>query len=151
RPPAQLAQPGWSAHPRSATCNGMIQDLFETGDNPTVDVGYIDGRVPYLAIDGIFRDPLAVRAAALTLPYTEGTAHDPGRVARVPPGDPSLVRFLQKLVSLVARDYLPGLPDLPGGGKPAGPRGVDTDFAITDVPPDRLSREQRRPHVDAVP
>ena len=129
----------------------MTHDLFATGESPTISVGHIDGQIPYLTIDGIFSDPLALRAAALTLPYAEGTAHYPGRIARIPPGDPSLLGFLKKLMSLVANDYLPRMPPLAGGGRPAGPRGVDTDFAITDVRPDLLSPEQRRPHVDAVP
>ena len=129
----------------------MTDDLFATGDSPTVSVDYIDGRIPYFAVDGIFRSPWAVREAALALPYSEGTAHYPGRVARFPPGDPSLTGFLQKVVSLVARDYLPRMPALPDGSRPVRPRGVDTDFAITDVRPDRLSLEQRMPHVDAVP
>ena len=129
----------------------MTHDLFATGDRPRVTVGYIDGRIPYFAVDGIFRDPVAVREAALALPYSEGTAHYPGRVARFPPGHPSLTGFLQKVVSLVSRDYLSCMPALPDGGKPTRLRGVDTDFAITDVPPDQLSPEQRKPHIDAVP
>ena len=129
----------------------MINDLFATGDSATVTVGQIDGRIPYFAVDGIFRDPLAVREAALALPYSQGTAHYPGRVARFPPGDPSLVGFLKKVVSLVTRDYLPRMPELPDGSKPTGLRGVDTDFAITDLPPDRLSPDQRKPHIDPVP
>jgi hypothetical protein len=129
----------------------MSDDLFATSDNPSVTAGPVDGRIPYFAIDGIFRDPLAVREAALALPYSEGTAHYPGRVARFPPGDPSLTGFLRKVVTLVARDYLPRLPAPPDGVMPTRVRGVDTDFAITDVPPDLLSPEQRRPHIDAVP
>ena len=89
----------------------MSDDLFATSDNPSVTAGPVDGRIPYFAIDGIFRDPLAVREAALALPYSEGTAHYPGRVARFPPGDPSLTGFLRKVVTLVARDYLPRLPE----------------------------------------
>jgi hypothetical protein len=129
----------------------MIQDLFAIGANPPIAVDHIDGQIPYFAIDGIFRDPLAVREAALALPYSEGTAHYPGRVARFPPDNPSLIAFLRKVVALVEREYLPRLPALPDGRKPTRVRGVDTDFAITDVPPGQLSLEQRMPHVDAVP
>jgi len=129
----------------------MTQDLFAIGNNPPIAVDHIDGRIPYFAIDGIFRDPLAVREAALALPYSEGTAHYPGRVARFPPDNTSLIGFLRKVVSLVEREYLPRMPTPPDGRKPARVRGVDTDFAITDVPPGRLSPEQRRPHIDAVP
>lgn len=129
----------------------MTHDLFAIGANPPIAVDHIDGRIPYFAVDGIFRDPLAVREAALTLPYSEGTAHYPGRVARFPPDNPSLIGFLRKVVSLVDREYLPRMPALPDGRKPTRVRGVDTDFAITDVPPDRLSPEQRKPHIDAVP
>lgn len=129
----------------------MTHDLFAMGESPTVTVGHIDGQVPYFAVDGIFRDPAAVREAALALPYSQGTAHYPGRVARFPPDNPSLIGFLKKVVTVVARDYLPRLPALPDGSKLTRVRGIDTDFAITDVPPDRLSLEQRRPHIDAVP
>lgn len=129
----------------------MTHDLFAMGDSPTLSIDHVDNRIPYFAVDGIFREPIAVREAALALAYSEGTAHYPGRVARFPPGNPSLIGFLQKVAALVQRDYLPRIPVLPDGGKPTRLRGVDTDFAITDVPPDRLTAEQRRPHVDAVP
>src|SRR5579872_3524608 len=129
----------------------MSGDLFETAAAAQLSGGYIDRRIPYLTIDGIFADPLAVRAAALALPYSPGTAHYPGRVARFPDGDPSLTELLRKLVGLVANEYLPRLP-LPGGGKASlQVRGADTDFAITDRHPSELTANQRAPHVDAVP
>ena len=129
----------------------MTDDLFATASNPAIALGHIDGQIPYFTVDGVFRDPRAVREAALALPYSPGTAHYPGRVARFPPDDPSLIGFIQKLLAVVTRDYLPRMPALPDGSRLTRPRGVDTDFAITDVPPDRLTPEQRRPHVDAVP
>lgn len=129
----------------------MTDDLFATGDNPKVSVELIDGQIPALAIDGIFKDPHRVREVALGLTYSPGTAHYPGRVARFPADDPSLIAFIRKVVALVGREYLPRLPALPNGQRPGGVRGVDTDFAITDVPPDQLSPEQRKPHIDAVP
>jgi hypothetical protein len=129
----------------------MSGDLFETGAAAQLSGGYIDDRIPYFVIDGIFADPSALRMAALALPYSPGTAHYPGRVARFPAGDPSLTEFLRKLVDLVAREYLPRLPSLPQGGRLTRVRGVDTDFAIIDAHPSELSALQRAPHTDAVP
>jgi len=129
----------------------MSSNLFATAATAQLSGGYIDGRIPYLTIDGIFIEPLAVRAAALALPFSAGTAHYPGRVARFPPGNSSLTEFLRKLVDLVTREYLPQLPTPPRGGQLARVRGVDTDFAITDTHPSELSAKQRAPHVDAVP
>lgn len=129
----------------------MSKDLFATGGAPLLSVGLIDGQVPYLTLDGVFADPLAVREAALALDYSEGTAHYPGRVARFPAGDPSLTAFIQKAAGLVTREYLPRLPVLPDGRRLSSLRGVDTDFAITDTHPDQLSALQREPHTDAVP
>jgi hypothetical protein len=129
----------------------MSQDLFATGDSPQLSGGYIDGRIPYLTVDGILAEPSAVRAAALALPFSPGTAHYPGRVARFPAGDPSMMELLRKLVDLVTREYLPRLPSLPGGERLSRVRGVDTDFAIIDTHPSELSAIQRAPHTDAVP
>ena len=70
----------------------MNEDLFATTAEAQLSGGLIDGRIPYLTIDGIFADPSAVRAAALALPYSSGTAHYPGRVARFPAGDSSCRR-----------------------------------------------------------
>lgn len=129
----------------------MNKDLFATGEAPLLSIGLIDGQVPYLTLDGVFADPTAVREAALALDYSEGTAHYPGRVARYPEGDPSLTAFIQKVAGLVTREYLPRLPALPDGRRLSSLRGVDTDFAITDTHPHRLSAAQRDPHTDAVP
>jgi hypothetical protein len=129
----------------------MTNDLFRTGSAPQLSVGFIDGRVPYLTLDGVFADARAVRRAALELNYSVGTAHYPGRVARFPAGDLSLTRFMEKLSALVMAEYLPRLPALPDGRRLSSLRGVDTDFAITDTHPDQLSAAQRQPHTDAVP
>lgn len=128
-----------------------IPDLFETGSDPRVSWGSIGARVPYLVVDGIFANPVAIREAALSLPYTRGTAHYPGRIARFPAGDPSLTAFLQKVTAFVSREYLPRLPQLPGGQRLSQVRGIDTDFAITETHPAQLSGNQRKPHVDGVP
>jgi hypothetical protein len=129
----------------------MGKDLFATGSAPQVSVGLIDGKVPYLTVDAVFADPHAVRKAALGLDYSAGTAHYPGRIARFPPGDPSLSAFIQKVAGLVSREYVPRLPPLPDGRRLSSLRGADTDFAITDTHPDQLSPAQRQPHTDAVP
>lgn len=129
----------------------MTRDLFATSAAAQLSGGYIDDRIPYLTIDGIFADPLGVRTAALALPYSPGTAHYPGRVARFPAGDPSLMEFLRKLVGLVAREYVPRLQPLGRGQLPSQVRSADTDFAITETHPAQLSAHQRKPHVDGVP
>ena len=129
----------------------MDRDLFATAAGAHVSMGYIDGQVPFLTVDGIFADPAGVREAALALPYSPGTAHYPGRLARFPAGDPSLTGFLQRVGALVTREYVPRLPPLPGGRKLSALRGADSDFAITETHPSKLSAEQRQPHVDAVP
>ena len=129
----------------------MSDDLFATATDARLSGGHIDGRIPYLAIDGIFADPSAVRAAALALPYSSGTAHYPGRIARCPPGDSSMTRFLRQIVGIVTSEYLPHLPSARTGKSLSRVRGVDTDFAITDKHPSELSPNQRAPHIDAVP
>lgn len=126
-------------------------DLFETGPSAVLDLGRIDGQVPYLTVDGIFADPVRVRETALALDYSPGPANYPGRVVRYPAADASLSRFLRKIIALVEGEYLPRLPELPNGARPSRVRGVDTDFAITDIQPDELSSAQRMPHTDAVP
>jgi hypothetical protein len=129
----------------------MTNDLFAIDAAAQLSEGYIDGQIPYLTIDNIFAQPSEVRTAALALPFSQGTAHYPGRVARFPPGNPSLTELLRKLVELVTREYLPRLPALQGGERLTRVRGVDTDFAIIDRHPSELSAIQRAPHTDAVP
>lgn len=129
----------------------MTSDLFAIAATAQLSGGVIDERFPYLTIDGIFADPGTVRAAALSLPFSAATGHYPGRVARFPQGDPSLSKFLQKVVDFVARDYVPRVPPLPGGRRLSRVRGVDTDFALTDTHPSDLSANQRVPHFDPVP
>lgn len=129
----------------------MSAGLFEIATDARLSSGIIDGRIPYLAIDGIFANPSAVRVAALALPYSTGTAHYPGRVARFPAGDSSLTRFLRQIIGIVTSEYLPRLPPARDGKSLSRVRGVDTDFAITDKHPAELSPNQRAPHIDAVP
>ena len=128
-----------------------MTELFASSDSAEANFDVIDGAIPVLLVDNIFRDPAAVREAALKLPFSPGTAHYPGRVARFPPGDPSLTGFLKNVLSLVQAKYLPHMPVLPNGARLTSFRGLDTDFAITDFHPDELTSKQRKPHVDAVP
>ena len=125
--------------------------IFATASNARLQPQWLGGEIPALLVDNIFADPLAVRQAALGLTYEAAGAHYPGRKARVPPGNASLTNFLRKVVGLVTREYLPTLPPLPNGRRLTAIRGVDTDFAITDLKPEELTQEQTRPHVDAVP
>ncbi len=62
-----------------------------------------------------------------------------------------MMEFLQTLVGLVTREYLPRLLSLPDGKRLARVRGVDTDFAIVDMHPSELDPIQSAPHTDAVP
>jgi hypothetical protein len=129
----------------------MSENLFATGPTPQLSVGYIDDRTPYITVDGIFAEPAALRETALALPFSPGTAHYPGRIARFPDADPSLTEFLRTLVGFITREYLPRLPSLPGGQRLTRVRRVDTDFAIIDTRPSELTATQRAPHTDAVP
>lgn len=125
-------------------------DLFATRPDARVELDRLGGEVPIITVDGIFADPHALRETALALNYGPGTAYYPGRIARYPDGDSSLTNFLRKVVALVERDYLPVLPPLRNGRKLTRVRGLDTDFAITELRPDELNSSQRRPHVDPV-
>lgn len=128
-----------------------MSGLFEWSDRAVTDTSLIDGRFPVITVDGVFRDPNALREAALALPYAPASTHYPGRLARFPSGDQSLAGFLQSVVSMVEANFLPALPPLPNGRRVTRIRSIESDFAITDVPPDRLSQHQRKPHVDPAP
>lgn len=128
-----------------------MADLFAISETASASFDSVDGRIPLLLVDGLFTSPLQVRETALDLPYSPGTAHYPGRVARYPAGDPALTGFLRTMTNMVTDQYLPRMPPIPGMPWPPKLRGVDTDFAITDRHPGELSPEQRKPHVDFVP
>lgn len=128
-----------------------MRDLFAISDTARVTVEFIDEHSTVLLIDNIFRNPHAVREAALKLEFVPGTAHYPGRIGRFPPNDPSLSSFLGQIGALVQSQYLPHLPTPPDGRRLTQLRGLDTDFAITDRHPGELSPAQRKPHIDAAP
>jgi hypothetical protein len=127
------------------------EDVFATSPSARAQFDRLGGEIPVLLVDNIFADPTRVRQMALNLPYAPAGAHYPGRKARVPHGNDSLTNLLRKLIALVTREYVPMLPPLPDGRRQSTVRGADTDFAITDLRPNELSREQSRPHVDDVP
>jgi hypothetical protein len=127
------------------------RDVFATGLEGRLQFKRLGGQVPVLLVDNIFEDPAAVRRLALSLPYEPAGAHYPGRTARVSESNESLTNLLRKVAALVTREYLPKLPPLPGGRRATVVRAVDTDFAITDLRPSELTKEQSRPHVDDVP
>lgn len=125
--------------------------MFATSAQPTARLEWLAQTIPALLVDNIYRDPARVRNTALGLSYEPGTAHYPGRVARLPPGDAPVIAFLRKVLALVNRHYLPHLPAFQGGRRLTAIRSIDTDFAIMDLHPEELSPQQRRPHIDAVP
>jgi hypothetical protein len=126
--------------------------LFATGHGIEARLDYLNNEIPVLLVDGIYQDPQAVRDWALALPYgSDAHAFYPGRVARPPEAEASLVGFLRKVVRLVTDAYLPRLPVFPDGRRLSAIRGVDTDFAVADLHPDELHPAQRLPHTDAVP
>lgn len=128
------------------------EPLFALNPNPRGFVRMLGGRLPVLIVDDVFQDPAGLRSIALGLPYKPAGFHYPGRIA-VPPGeDGSLARFLDAVLSLVNSEYLPRIPTIAFNDRPITAFGqIETDFAITDVHPDELSQDQRRPHKDPVP
>lgn len=126
-------------------------DLFAVNPKARAQLVPLYGQLPALLVDDIFVDPRRVREAALNLPYQPGGAHYPGRTARMPPENKSLGDFIRVVVQLIERTYLPALPAFADGSRLTKIRSVDTDFAITDLQPAELTREQSRPHIDGVP
>ena len=130
---------------------GKSHDLFATSDTAVPSGEYLNGEIPVLIVDGVYRDPLKVREAALALDYAPTDTYYPGRVASFPPDDPSLSAFIRKVVGLVQGAYLPRLPGFPNGKRLTAVSRVVTDFAIVDRRPSELHPFQTRPHTDAVP
>ena len=123
---------------------------LDAGARPSLQ--RVGGRLPVLIVDGFFKDPAAVRAAALRLPYHPPDYPYPGKLAELPGDERSRALFLGKVLDLVNREYLPRIPQITANGNPIRQFGrVHTDFAITDVHPDELAETQRKPHTDPVP
>ena len=126
-------------------------DIFAMAAQPRAQIAYLDGQIPVMLVDNVFADPLGVRTLALGLPYQPAGAHYPGRKAQLPEGHEGLERFLGEVRGAVERHYFPRIGALPDGRRPTAIRRVETDFAITDVHPSELTKEQTRPHIDHVP
>lgn len=133
-------------------CPAGAKPLFALNPNPRGFLRMLRGRLPVLIVDDVFQDPAEVRSTALALPYKPAGYHYPGRIAVPPSEDGSLARFLGAVLSLVNNEYLPRIPTIAFNDRPITAFGqVETDFAITDVHPDELTPDQRRPHKDPVP
>ena len=126
-------------------------DIFALAAQPQAQIAHLDGQIPVMLVDNIFANPLGVRELALALPFEPAGAHYPGRKAELPEGHESLGRFLGQVREAVTRHYLPRIGSLPDGRRPASISRMETDFAITDVHPSELTKEQTRPHIDHVP
>lgn len=127
------------------------EDLFATNDRAQLRGEYLDGGIPILLVDNIYRDPHRVREAALSLPYSAADTHYPGVVASYPADDPSLALFLRKIFSFVTNTYLPRLPRFPDGRQLPEVRTIGSDFAIVNTEPSDLKPFQSRPHLDPFP
>jgi len=126
--------------------------FFALNPDGRASLQLIGGRLPVLIVDNVFKDPAAVRSAALRLPYRPPDYPYPGKLADLPGDERSLAALLRTVLQLVNREYLPRIPPIAANGRPIRQFGrVHSDFAITDVHPDELSETQRKPHTDPVP
>jgi uncharacterized protein DUF6445 len=112
----------------------------------------VGGQIPVLIADDFYADPDAVRAHALSLPFAPPPYPYPGGLGAIDEANPSLAATRHAVLAMINRVYLPRIPPIQGGGRQINAFArVMTDFARTDVHPDALSADQRRPHVDPVP
>lgn len=126
--------------------------FFALNAGARLSLQLIGGRLPVLIVDDFFKEPAAVRSAALSLPYHPPDYPYPGKLADVPGDEQSRALFLGTVLQFVNREYLPRIPPIAANGRPIRQfTRVHTDFAITDVHPDELAETQRKPHVDPVP
>ena len=132
--------------------SGTGTSLFALNPDARPAMTLVGGRLPVLIVDGVFKDPRAIRSAALALPYEPPGYPYPGRIATPPAGDGSLEAFLRSVLALVNGQYLPNIPPIAADNRQITKFArVHTDFAITDVHPDDLAETQRKPHTDPVP
>ena len=128
--------------------------LFQLNPDSRAELRLVGGQLPILFIDDVFANPARLRERALGLPFHEPAPpfYYPGKIAEPDKADPSLKRFLGKVLHLVNHEYLPRVPVISQGGRPiAAFSRVQTDFAIVDVHPNDVEPGQQVPHVDPVP
>jgi hypothetical protein len=127
------------------------QNLFQLSPERRLSVETIGGKVPVVIVDGFYRRPDELRAAALTLQFQKPAAGGyPGKLARIPP-NPSLRDAVDCVAQFANSEFLPRAPIRQRGELIAALRVVDTDFAVIDMHPDELQGTQRKPHIDPVP
>jgi hypothetical protein len=130
----------------------MNDQLFALNPACSARMELVGGQIPVLIADDFYADPDAVRAHALSLPYSAPPYPYPGALAAIDEANPSLGVVRGTILGLINREYLPRIPPIQGGGRQITAFAkLMTDFARTDVHPDALSATQRRPHVDPVP
>lgn len=131
----------------------LAENLFTTGSGLVPRMEMLGGKVPVIFVDGVYQNPAGVRQAALDLAYQTPNYPYPGRIAEIPPGNPSLAALLRSLLNLVNNQYLARVPRIAdSSGRPITAFSrVMTDFGIIDTPPGELAAHQRRPHIDPVP
>ena len=123
---------------------------LNAGARPSLQL--VGGRLPALIVDDFFKEPDAVRDAALRLSYHPPDYPYPGKLAELPGDERSRSLFLGTILQFVNREYLPRIPPIAANGQQIRQFArVHSDFAITDVHPDELAETQRKPHTDPVP
>jgi uncharacterized protein DUF6445 len=126
--------------------------LFALNRRCAARMELVGGRIPVLIADDFYADADAVRGHALSLPFAPPPYPYPGALAEIDEANSSLTVVRNSILGLINREYLSRIPPIQGGGKPITAFArVMTDFARTDVHPNDLSADQRRPHVDPVP
>lgn len=126
-------------------------DLFELRPGLSFRFEMVADGLPVMLVDGLYRRPDEIRAAALSLNYEAGPFDYPGKVAPAPRGNPSLGRVLGEVLALVNNQYLPRVPIAADGERITNFSRMHTDFALIDMHPDELRAPQRAPHIDPIP
>jgi hypothetical protein len=131
----------------------LPDDLFATRGGQIPRLELLGGRLPVLLIDDVYENPARVRTEALRLDFTARPHLYPGRIAAIPPSNPSAAEFALNLLKLVNLQYLPRVRSMFAAESKAakGFSRVRMDFGVIDKHPSELDPIQRRPHRDPVP
>ncbi len=131
--------------------SGLRDDLFVLGGEPSVQLVRIGEFIPALVVDDFYAQPDSVRDAALALEFQRPSYVYPGRIAKLPPDNPSLLSAIDWIRTQVNRHYVPVAPLTCDGKRIETFDRIATDMAVTEIHPVELSADQQRPHVDPVP